>query len=360
MEVTTMAKTKIEWADYSINPIRTKDGGYHCTKVSEGCAHCYAEAINDRFGNKKPYDSRPAEFVLDTKPFEKLAKMNRRQRVFVQSMSDLFHDDVPFEFIAKVFEAMNNASQHTFMVLTKRPQRMKEFMAHLGWYAHDDPHHPAEAVLDEGGKYVLRNVWLGVSAENQRTADERIPILLQTPAKKHFVSVEPVLGPVDLQHLQFGGEIEIDCLNGTHGVYRPHGGTSAKLDWVICGCESGPNRRRANIEWIRDLKNQCVTAGVPFFLKQMDVRGRLTKMPELDGQVYAEIPKEVLTMLNPAPELQQAVEAVEVAKNHLDYAQCDKMIDAAVHELRAAELRLSALILERKAGEKSGEGGQLS
>lgn len=262
-----MAKTKIEWADYSINPIRTKDGGYHCTKVSEGCAHCYAEAINDRFGNKKPYDSRPAEFVLDTKPFEKLAKMNRRQRVFVQSMGDLFHDDVPFEFIAKVFEAMNNASQHTFMVLTKRPQRMKEFMAHLGWYTHDDPHHPAEAVLDEGGKYVLRNVWLGVSAENQRTADERIPILLQTPAKKHFVSVEPMLGPVDLQHLQFGGEIEIDCLNGTHGVCRPHGGTSAKLDWVICGGETGYRARPMHPDWARDLRDQCVRARVPFFFK---------------------------------------------------------------------------------------------
>lgn len=197
-------------------------------------------------------------------------------------MSDLFHDDVPDEFIARIWWVMGQCAGyldpsryrgHTFFVLTKRPKRMKEWLE--GWADGETRKHWIEsfgAVYDwmSGPKYwpdVLPNVWLGVTAENQQRADERIPILLQIPAAVRFVSVEPMLGPVDLQHLQFGGEIEIDCLNGTHGVCRPHGGTSAKLDWVICGGETGYRARPMHPDWARDLRDQCVRARVPFFFK---------------------------------------------------------------------------------------------
>ena len=206
-----------------------------CTPISEGCQNCSGR-LSTRFNGR----IRLNRDFLD-KPLKK-----KKPTVYA-IWNDLFHEDVPFEFIARAWEVMNNANQHTFMVLTKRPKRMKEFLSRLGWYTHDRETNPAEAVLDEGGKYTLPNVWLGVTAENQQRAEERIPILLQLPAAKRFVSVEPMLGPVDLTEV---------------------GHVGPKLDWVICGSKSGPNRRPAKIEWIRSLRNQCIYFGVPFFLKQ--------------------------------------------------------------------------------------------
>lgn len=179
--------TKIEWCDETWNPIRTADSGYHCTKLSEGCQNCYAERMNKRFGNLKPFDNAPAEFVLNQKQLHKPLHWEKPRRVFVQSMGDLFHEDVPFMVIAKVFRIMHTSKHHTFMVLTKRPKRMKEFIEWFigpewrGAWPQEYPH-----------------VWLGVTCENQTRADERIPVLLQIPAAKRFVSVEPMLGSVDL------------------------------------------------------------------------------------------------------------------------------------------------------------------
>ena len=237
-----MAQTKIEWADAVWNPVTG------CTPISEGCKNCYAERMATRLKGRYGYpEDEPFKVTLHPEKLEEPLKWKKPRRVFVCSMGDLFHEQVPDEYIAKVWEIMNNASNHTFLVLTKRPQRMKDFLARLGWYTHDREVNPAEAVLDEGGKYTLKNVWLGVTAENQQRAEERIPILLQLPAAKRFVSVEPMLGPVDLTEV---------------------GHVGPKLDWVICGSESGPNRRPAKIEWIRSLRNQCIYFGVPFFLKQ--------------------------------------------------------------------------------------------
>jgi protein gp37 len=258
--------TKIEWCDETINPIRTADGGYHCTKVSEGCQNCYAERMNKRFGNGKPFDHTPTEFVLDEKQLDKPLHWKKPRMIFVCSMGDLFHEDVPHSAIQKVLYRVRMAKQHTFLILTKRPDRMRAFF--MQYYVQG----------------FIPNLWLGVTAENQKRADERIPILLQIPAAVRFVSVEPMLGPVDLLSNDYLG----GCINCEVCLDNP--GTcvncaqNRKLDWIICGCETGRGARPTNIEWIRGLKNQCVAAGVPFFLKQMEVNGKVVKMPELDGQ----------------------------------------------------------------------------
>ncbi len=186
-----MAKTRIEWAEVVWNPVSG------CTPISEGCQNCYAKRMANRLRGRCGYPADdPFRVTLHPEKLEEPLKWKKPRRVFVCSMGDLFHEQVPDEYIAKVWEIMNNATQHTFLVLTKRPQRMKDFLARLGWYIHDRDGYPMEAVLDEGGKYTLKNVWLGVTAENQQRADERIPILLQIPAAVRFVSIEPMLGPV--------------------------------------------------------------------------------------------------------------------------------------------------------------------
>ena len=165
-------------------------------------------------------------------------KWKKPRRIFVNSMSDLFHPDVPFEFILKVFDRMEQAKQHSFLILTKRPLRMLEF---CGKYGIGDFNEWPE------------NIMPGVSVENQETADERIPLLLQTPAPKRFVSVEPMLGAVDLEKAscQFGC---YRCLEG--------------LDWVVLGGESGKGARPMHTAWVRKVRDDCQAAGVPFFFKQ--------------------------------------------------------------------------------------------
>lgn len=242
--------TKIEWCDETINPIRTIDGGYHCTKISPGCANCYAEKINNRFGNKKPYDNEPIEFVLRESELEKIYRWKKPRRIFVQSMGDLFHEDISFEIVEEIFSIMKEAERHTFMVLTKRPDRMYQF---LDWYL--------ERSSDEsvGLKHEMpSNIWLGVTAENQAMANKRIPILLQIPAEKRFVSVEPMLGKVNLGF----------WVQAEHPDNEGYGVNTIKcLDWVICGGETGPKARPMHPDWAEDLKDQCQDAGVPFFFK---------------------------------------------------------------------------------------------
>ena len=176
------------------------------------------------------------------------------------------------------------------MVLTKRPERMKDTIERLRWDSSGARHLWLSDTPNGKGFRLgpaLKNLWLGVTVENQEMADLRIPILLQTPAAKRFVSVEPMLGPVDLEH--------------AFSVYDQHGEPSGPrcnkdgsdvLSWVIAGSESGPHRRPCDLAWIRSLRDQCVAAGIPYFLKQMEVNGKLVKMPLLDGKVWAETPKE--------------------------------------------------------------------
>lgn len=224
-----MSKTRIEWADEVWNPISG------CTKVSEGCRHCYAERVARRFwGERKFGDVRMHPEKLD-EPLH----WRKPRRVFVNSMSDLFHPSINGDFIANVFRVMEKTPAHRYMILTKRPKEM------WNWFGKYNAEKP------------LPNVWLGVSVETQKTADERIPWLLRTPAAVRFVSAEPLIGPVDLR----------SYFNSFQPMPWP---TIAypKIHWLICGGESGPGARPMHPDWARSLRNQCVDAGVSFFFKQ--------------------------------------------------------------------------------------------
>jgi protein gp37 len=246
-----MGKTKIEWATDSWNPITG------CTPVSEGCQNCYArrgaQRLRGRFGYPEDEPFRPGnwrgDYVAPSKGYpviEDPLHWREPRVVFVCSMGDLFHEDVAFGDQYAVFDAMRVAKQHTFLILTKRPERMEEFVDTWS-LAHDWP---------------LPNVWLGITAENQRRADERIPILLSIPATVHFVSCEPLLGPIDLARwLPRNPPLFSDRNQGKLGI--PY-----KLDWVIVGGETGPNARPMHPDWARLLRDQCKAAGVPFFFKQ--------------------------------------------------------------------------------------------
>lgn len=241
-----MADTKIEWADKVWNPVRG------CTRVSEGCRNCYAERqalrqaapggkyhglvqwIGPQHGGHPQWTG---EIACDDGKLSEPMCWKKPARIFVNSMSDLFHPGVPDDFIDRVWAVMTLAHQHQFLILTKRPERMRQ------------------CVSNYGGP--LENVWLGVSAENQATADERIPALLTTPAAVRFLSAEPLLGPIDLSAF---------CRRG--------------LDWVICGGESGPGARPMWLEWLHLLLNDCLDCSIPFFFKQWGEYLPISQFPD--------------------------------------------------------------------------------
>lgn len=268
------AGTRIEWTDRTWNPI------VGCTRVSAGCENCYAERMAARLaGNPQTPayhglvrgSSRGPRWTGDVRFLPDLLEhplhWRKPQRVFVNSMSDLFHERVSFDVIVQIFATMARAERHTFQVLTKRPARMREFMT---------------ALHDEGGLQVSptrrvrpHNVHVGVSVEDQATADERIPELLGTPAALRFVSYEPALGPVDFRPF-------LACTRDSDGdgnCYRHPGGCpSSGLGLIIVGGESGPGARHCDIDWIRDTIEICRRAHVACFVKQLGrrpVRGEL-------------------------------------------------------------------------------------
>lgn len=222
-----MGDTTIEWTNKTWNPLTG------CTKVSPGCDHCYAKTMHERFNGPGSFDT----ITLHPERLDQPFRWRKPSRVFVNSMSDLFHKDVPDEFICEVFDVMANTPRHTFQLLTKRHTRMRSF------------------VTKYSAVGVLPNVWLGVSVETQKWAGIRIPVLLDTPAAVRFLSCEPLLGPVCLDPWH----TDTDCNEGP-----PWGG----VDWVIVGGESGPGARPMHPEWARSLRDQCLAAGVPFLFKQ--------------------------------------------------------------------------------------------
>jgi protein gp37 len=236
-------KTKIEWTDRTWSPITG------CSKVSQGCKNCYAERWSARTRPGVPF----TEIRLHPERLEQPLHWKKPCRIFVNSMSDLFHETLSFSFIAIVFGHMQTANWHTYQILTKRPKRTLEFFNWLN----------EEWLLKGDYKQNYPHVWLGVSVEDQKTADERIPILLQTPAIVRFVSYEPALGPVD-----FVSWLPYEAHRDYDGKMDP------KLDWLICGGESGPQARPAHPDWFRSVRDQCQDAGVPFFMKQITERGR--------------------------------------------------------------------------------------
>jgi protein gp37 len=281
--------TSIEWTDASWTPIRARlleienDGsgkeriGWHCEHVSEGCRNCYAERINRRLGTGldfKPghlfreelvgYHNGEARLFLDEKLLSQPLRWKRPRMVFVCSMTDLFADFVPDEWIDKVFAVMALSPRHIFQVLTKRAKRMREYCSNP-----ETPFRVARAMdaVESPIEWPLPNVWLGISAEDQANADERVPELIATPAAIRFVSAEPLLSAIDFERwLRPRSRPNADGYGGHHGPgwttdYR-------RLDWIIAGGESGPNARAMHPDWARSIRDQCAAAQVAFFFKQ--------------------------------------------------------------------------------------------
>jgi protein gp37 len=319
----------IEWTDATWNPTRG------CSRISPGCQNCYAELQAARMaGPGGAYEGlldhtkagRPrwnGQVRLVESQLGLPIRWTKPRRIFVDSMSDLFHEGLPVESIARVFAVMAQAKQHTFQVLTKRAPRMAQLLDdekfwHLVWSAADVVHTRAP-----------KHIWLGVSVEDQQRADERIPWLLKTTAAVRFVSAEPLLGPVSLVRAvgeptedawdevnsvdddrpeQFvpEDELEADSINfGPDLVPNPAYGEwqewrrrraqeltfRAGIDWVIAGAESGPGARRMEEAWVRTLRDECAVDGVKFFFKQsLDGGGKKVSLPVLDGKQHAEFP----------------------------------------------------------------------
>lgn len=292
------ARTGIEWTDATWNPT------VGCDRVSPGCAHCYAKQLHDQrhtahlAGKLQAVQYAHPFEVVQLKP-ERLAhplSWRTPKRIFVNSVSDLFHDAVPDEYLHRVFAVMALASRHTFQVLTKRPARMQAYVTQLGRSI--EPLEHAARGLGRTFRWQglsllpwpIPNVWLGVSVENQRWANERIPLLLDTPAAVRFLSCEPLLGPLDLKRVSHrvaaGSRVTFDALD-RHGL---HQWTDTGVDWVIVGGESGPKARPMAAAWVRDLAAQCDSAGAAFFFKQWGGRTPKSGGRELDGRTWEALP----------------------------------------------------------------------
>ena len=233
--------SSIEWTESTWNPLTG------CTKISPGCKHCYAERMAVRLqAMGQPHYRNGFQLTLHPDSLEAPLRWRKPQRIFVNSMSDLFHCEVPDEFVMRVFDVMRQASWHIFQVLTKRSERLADLADHLPW---------------------PRNVWMGVSVENQRYVS-RIEDLRQTGAHVKFLSLEPLLGP--LPNLKLTG-----------------------IDWVIVGGESGPGARPLSEEWVLDIRDQCAAAGVPFFFKQWGGLRKKAAGRLLQGQTWDAYPAAV-------------------------------------------------------------------
>ncbi|MCK5606518.1 phage Gp37/Gp68 family protein [Candidatus Pacearchaeota archaeon] len=246
-----MADTKIEWADAVWNPVTG------CTKVSAGCANCYAERMSKRLGGRFGYPANePFRVTRHLDRMDEPLKLKKPKRIFVCSMGDLFHKDMPFHSINNVVAVIRKCPQHTFLFLTKRPERLLEWRTGPLGYRH--------RFLSS---FFPENIHLGVSVEDQATADERIPLLLQTPAAKRFVSIEPMLEPVDLKFWNPNNpQSEGEYMAAVEGVCVI--GRNRPLDGVILGGETGPGARPMHPDWARKVRDDCKAAGVPFFFKQ--------------------------------------------------------------------------------------------
>ena len=279
--------TKIEWTQRpgtkgeTWNLIKAMNNvtggiGHFCVKVSEGCRKCYAADFQKRFNNPVRYavqDANQVYIYISDRQMWKPLHWTKPRTSFVCSMTDVFYEGHDDKWIDHVFTVAALCPQHTIIILTKRPHRMRDYMRRID----DKGRHPAmayAALLAATGRYStpaldlrqwpLPNVWLGVSVEDQPTADKRIPILLNTPTKLRFISAEPLLGPIDLARWTTDGA---DFLRYCDAVGGPQPNIDM-LDWVICGGESGHKANPMHPDWARSLRDQCSAANVPFFFKQ--------------------------------------------------------------------------------------------
>lgn len=231
-------RSKIEWTEYTWNPVTG------CSKISPGCAHCYAERMARRLqGMGHPNYRNGFKVTVHEHLLELPLRWKTPRMVFVNSMSDLFHPEVPESFILKVFEVMRSASWHIFQVLTKRSERLLQMDSLIDW---------------------PQNVWMGVTVENQDYIF-RAEHLVQTHARLKFLSLEPLLGPI-------------------HGL--PQG-----IDWIIVGGESGPGARPLKEEWVIEIRDYCISANIPFFFKQWGGINKKQSGRMLDGQLWEQMPR---------------------------------------------------------------------
>lgn len=231
--------SSIEWTQATWNPVTG------CTKISAGCKHCYAERMAKRLKAMGVRQYRNGfDVTLQPQALDIPKAWKKPRLIFVNSMSDLFHVDVPLEFIQEVFAVMNECSQHQFQVLTKRPERAAEVARHLKW---------------------APNIWMGTSVEDERVV-ERVAYLQRVPAAIRFLSLEPLIGPLPSLSLK-----------GIH--------------WVIVGGESGPGARPMRKTWVRDIRKRCREEGVPFFFKQWGGTNKKRAGRELDGRTYDGLPE---------------------------------------------------------------------
>ncbi len=237
------AKTSIEWTESTWNPVTG------CTKISAGCTNCYAERMSKRLkAMGQPNYVNGFEVTMHPHALEHPLKWKKPQVIFVNSMSDLFHDDIPLEFIQQIFDVMTRANWHTFQILTKRTERLVELAPLLNW---------------------PENVWMGVTVEDADCA-YRIDCLRDIPAAVRFLSMEPLLSAVEDMNLE-------------------------NIDWVIVGGESGPGSRPIDKQWVRGIRKQCREAKVPFFFKQWGGVNKKKTGRLLGGRVYNEMPKAEVT-----------------------------------------------------------------
>lgn len=236
-----MASSKIEWTKSTWNPLTG------CTKVSPGCKNCYAERMAKRLQAMGVEKYRNAfSLSIHEEVLDEPLTWAKPQTIFVNSMSDLFHKDVPMDFILRIFDVMRSAHWHQFQILTKRAERLLELDASIKW---------------------PQNVWMGVSVENSEYM-QRIDLLRDTHAEIKFLSLEPLLGP--LPNMNLSG-----------------------IDWVIVGGESGPHARPIQPEWVRDIRDQCVSAKVPFFFKQWGGTNKKKTGRVLDTRTWDELPRDI-------------------------------------------------------------------
>lgn len=276
-------KSSIEWTDATWNIVTG------CSRVSAGCEHCYAERLAatrlkhhpSRQGLTDRHGRWNGEVRFNLQWLDQPLRWQRPRKIFVAAHGDLFHENVPVDWLDRLFAVMALCPRHDFQILTKRPRRMHDYIVQF------DGDEAMERVIDQarfiagsrGAEIVtnatmvaLPNAWLGVSAEDQQTAEDRIPVLLETPAAVRWLSAEPLLGPVEID----------DFLWPAEG--RP------ALDWVVAGGESGPGARPMDPSWPRSLRNQCICGRVPYFFKQWGGTTAKAGGCELDGRTWRQMP----------------------------------------------------------------------
>ena len=313
-QVVLMNRTNISWTKYTWNPITG------CTPISEGCKNCYAKIVHERF-NDTPFN----EIVLHPDRLIEPIKTRKPTSVFVGSMTDIFHDDIPTEWIDEIFHAMMRSYNVTFQILTKRPQRMKEYidglledgisrisstpmqspltssevgfirgLKSLDWCSRDFDEDAARFLFGNNSidiKHPFHNIWFGVTAENQTQADIRIHILLDTKVINRFLSIEPLIDEVDISKYLEEKQI-LDIYNHKNGVQTTKQAFLNKIDWVIVGGETGAKSKTRNMnpQWVDKIYNDCKKNNTNFFFKQWG-NSKPINDEKYEFEYYQNIPK---------------------------------------------------------------------